>query len=667
MKSSTAIVRFNTGVVSPMMTGRVDTEEYAGACSVLDNFIPTVQGAAIRRGGTRFVAAAKYADKKVRLFSFQFSSNQPYLTEFGDKYVRFFLFRHPIVNEDGSPFEIETPYKESDLDALSFAQSGDVMFIAHPNYPLHKLVRYSNTDWRLTEVELTDGPYLPVNTGEISLSPSGTAGSVTITASAALFCESDVGRHVRIMHPSNPNVKWGAAKITEYVSEVSVKADVFADLPFLSTGASKAWRLGALSKTTGYASTVAFFEQRLVLGKGNGVYGSATGKYEIFSPSEADGTVKADNGYGYELSSEQINDICWLSSGRVLAIGTVGADFTLSTAGGEGSLPMTVKVVRHSTYGSEAVAPLKISNTTLFVQRYGRKLRAFVYDSNSDGYVAKDMTTLASHITESGIHEMALQQEPVPVVWCALKNGSLIGMTYEAEESVRAWHTHTMKGAFVESIVTQPSENGSYDELYLSVKRTVAGTERRYIEVMERGMLEESDTAQDCFYVDCGLSYKGEKVKIVGGLEHLEGETVAILADGAVQPERTVQNGKIELDVAASSIHVGLPYVSVLEPTALSGLGEFGVSENAKKRISSLLIRFYKTLGVKAGRKEHTEALVFRRTNDKTDNPPELFTGDRKIPFSGDWVDSVSIRVEQDQPLPVTVLGMFPIVSVNSL
>ena len=290
-----------------------------------------------------------------------------------------------------------------------------------------------------------------------------------------------------------------------------------------------------------------------------------------------------------------------------------------------------------------------------------------MYDSNSDGYVAKDMTTLASHITESGIHEMALQQEPVPVVWCALKNGSLIGMTYEAEESVRAWHTHTMKGAFVESIVTQPSENGSYDELYLSVKRTVAGTERRYIEVMERGMLEENDTAQDCFYVDCGLSYKGEKVKIVGGLEHLEGETVAILADGAVQPERPVQNGKIELDVAASSIHVGLPYVSVLEPTALSGLGEFGVSENAKKRISSLLIRFYKTLGVKVGRKEHTEALVFRRTNDKTDSPPELFTGDRKIPFSGDWVDSASIRVEQDQPLPVTVLGMFPIVSVNSL
>ncbi len=667
MKSSAAIVRFNTGVISPMMSGRVDTEEYAGACSVLDNFIPSVQGPVIRRGGTRFIGETKYADKKVRLFSFQFSSEQPYLTEFGDKYVRFYLFRHPIVKEDGSSFEIETPYGENDLDGLNFAQSGDVMFIAHPDHPLHKLVRYSNTDWRLSEVALTDGPYLPVNTGEISLQPSGTTGNVVITASADVFAQTDVGRHVRIMHPNNPNVKWGAAKITEYTSPVSVKASVFSDRPFLSTAASKAWRLGALSKTTGYASTAAFFEQRLVLGKGNGVYGSETGKYEVFSPSGDDGTVKADNGYGYELSSEQINDICWLSSGRVLAIGTVGADFTLSTSGGEGSLPMTVKVVRHSTYGSEPVAPLKISNTTLFVQRYGRKVRAFVYDSNSDGYVAKDVTTLASHITESGIREMALQQEPVPVVWCALKNGSLIGMTYEAEESVRAWHTHTMKGAFVESIVTQPAENGRYDELYLAVRRTVGGEEKRYIEVMERGMTEENDAPSECFYVDCGLSYSGEKVKSVGGLEHLEGETVAILADGAVQPERVVRDGKIELDVPAAVVHVGLPYVSVLQPSALSGLGEYSVSENGKKRISSLLIRFYKTLGVKVGRNGHTEPLVFRRTSDRTDCPPELFSGDRKISFSGCWDDSAVIRVEQDQPLPATVLGMFPIVGVNSL
>ena len=117
---------------------------------------------------------------------------------------------------------------------------------------------------------------------------------------------------------------------------------------------------------------------------------------------------------------------------------------------------MSVKAQRHSTYGSEAAAPIKVGNTTLFVQHYGRKLRAFMYDSNSDGYIARDLTTLAPHMTYSGIKEMALQQEPVPVVWCALKNGALAGLTYEAAESVEAWHSHELSGGYIESIDTLP-------------------------------------------------------------------------------------------------------------------------------------------------------------------------------------------------------------------
>ena len=190
---------------------------------------------------------------------------------------------------------------------------------------------------------------------------------------------------------------------------------------------------------------------------------------------------------------------------------------------------MTVKVIRHSTYGSEAVPPIKISNTTLFVQRYGHKLRAFTYDNNSDGYIARDLTTLASHITQSGIKEMALQQEPVPVVWCVLQNGGLVGLTYEAEQAVEAWHSHDLSGGFVESAVTLPSENGSHDELYLLVRRVINGTERKYIEVMEEGIGVEEENTKENFFVDCGLSYHGEKAATLFGLDHLEGETVAIL------------------------------------------------------------------------------------------------------------------------------------------
>ena len=79
MSYASALVRFNIGEVSELMGGRIDTEEYKGACRILKNFIPSVQGPVSRRGGTRFVAKAKYVGKKARLFAFQFSATQSYL------------------------------------------------------------------------------------------------------------------------------------------------------------------------------------------------------------------------------------------------------------------------------------------------------------------------------------------------------------------------------------------------------------------------------------------------------------------------------------------------------------------------------------------------------------------------------------------------------------
>ncbi len=666
MPYDAALVRFNTGEVSDLLGARIDTQEYRGACKTLTNFIPLVQGPVSRRGGTRFLKEAKYHDKKARLFSFQFSISQAYLLEFGENYVRFFYNRQSIVDEENNPIEIETPYLEDDLDSLYFAQSGDVLYISHPLYPLRTIIRYDLTDWRTQEVNLVDGPYLPLNTTDISLTPSGTTGTVILTASEDLFCETDVGRAVRIMHPSNPDVQWGAAEITEFLSATSVMAEVLSDFPFLSATESKHWRLGVFSGTTGYASVCTFFEQRLILGKANGVYASKTGQYDRFSPTDTDASVSSEYGYGYELSSDQINDVSWLSSGRVLAIGTVGADFTLTTSGGEGSIDMSVQAQRHSTYGSEMVAPVKVGGATLFVQHYGRKLRSFFYDSSTEGYVAKDLTLLAPHITQSGIREMSFQKEPNSIVWCALKNGKLIGFTYEPEESVQAWHSHEISGASVESIAVVPYENGLYEELYLLVKRTINNEEKYYIEVMEKGIDEEAQDSKECFFLDSGLSYCGDPVQIVGGLSHLEGQTVSILADGAVQTDKVVENAQISLDYPASVIHVGLNFSSILKTMPLSAIGG-SVSEASKKRISTLFVRLYKTIGFLIGQADLLERQIFRQADDVMGCAPELFSGDKKVAFNAKWDMVAEISIQQDQPLPFTLLGMFPVVSTHKI
>ena len=272
---------------------------------------------------------------------------------------------------------------------------------------------------------------------------------------------------------------------------------------------------------------------------------------------------------------------------------------------------------------------------------------------------------LAPHMTYGGIKEMALQQEPSPIVWCVLNNGGLVGLTYEAAESVQAWHSHELSGGFVESIATVPAENGERDELFLLVRREINGTTKRYIEVMESGMEENVSGTSECFFVDSGLSYRGTSVSGVAGLEHLEGMKVSVLADGAVQTEKTVVNGCITLDAPASVVHVGLPFSSVLQTMPLTGIGQDGVSEEAKKRISGVVLRLYKTLGFLIGGDGKVEEQSFRTASNVMNAPPALFSGDRKVAFCGKWNRVSSVRIEQNQPLPLTVLGIFPVVSTN--
>ena len=665
MKDSLQILRFNTGEIAPFMTARTDTGAYAASCLKMENFIPSVQGHASRRGGTRFLGEVKDSSKKTRLFPFQVSSKIPYLLEFGAGYIRFYIHRLPILNDDTTPYEVSTLYTEDDLPDIKTAQSGDVLYIVHPSHPMRRLIRVAATQWTLSDADFIDGPYLPVNTGDVSLTPSGTTGTVTVTASADLFCGDDVGRHIRLRHTPSSTVVWGAGIITGFTNARTVAVKVFDDFPFASASATKAWRLGVFNAKDGYASCVDFFEQRLILAKNNCVYASCVGKYETFSPTDRNGAAAADLGFGCEIASQQINDICWLSSGRALSVGTTGADFTLTTSSNI-TLTSSIKIdlVRHSTFGSESVTPVKISNTTLFVQRYGRKVRAFAYDLNADGYTARDVTILAPHITQSGICDMTLQQEPVPVVWCALNNGNLIGMTYDGEQNVQAWHRHPMTNGFVESLTTLPKRDGNGDELYLIVRRVVDGRTKRYIEVMETGLAEDAEDTTDAFFVDSGLSLHAvNPVQTVSGLAHLEGQTVAILADGAVQPEKTVSDGTVVLDKPAKTVHVGLPFSSVLQPTAAAGLT--APARDRKIRIVGAVLRLYKTLGFSIGTAVRAEAPVFRTFADVAGKAPALFSGCKKVAFTGDWDDMPVLSIKQEQPLPLTVLAVYPLLTSN--
>jgi hypothetical protein len=670
MKASPLKDAFNAGELSPLMAARVRIDKYANAFKLGLNMIPFVQGGSTRRDGTVFVAEVKNSADVTRLIPFEFSVEQAYVLEFGDLYIRVFKDNGVVESSPGVPLEIVTPYEEADIPDLKFVQSADVLYLVHPSYKPRRLSRTSDTSWTLTLITFYDGPYLPLNVTSKTFTPSAVSGNITITASAATFASTDIGRPIRIRHSST----WGYAVITGFNSATSVDATVEED--FGNTTASRNWRLGVWSGTTGYPSCAMFFEDRLFFA-GNTAYpqridGSRSGDYDNFSPSDTDGTVTASHAVSVTLNSSDINLIRWMMDDeKGLLVGTAGGEWIVRPSTfSEALSPTNIAAKRSTSFGSGKYQAVRAGKSTVYVQRSGRKVRELAYVYEVDGFRAPDMTVLSEHITKGGVTFADYQQEPWGIIWFVRNDGVLIGFTYERDQDVLGWHRHILGGSFgdgdavVESVAVIPNAAADADELWLIVKRTIDGNTVRYVEYMS-GRFDEEDTT-NAFFVDCGLTYDGAPTTTITGLDHLEGQVVSVLADGAVHPNRTVESGSITLVREASVVHVGLGYVSDIQTLNIEAGAADGTAQGKTKRINLVVARLYKTLGLKYGPSEDKlDVFTFRTSADAMNSPPALYTGDIKINWNSGYDTEGCMYFRQDQPLPFTLLGLFPQVTTQ--
>lgn len=164
-------------------------------------------------------------------------------------------------------------------------------------------------------------------------------------------------------------------------------------------------------------------------------------------------------------------------------------------------------------------------------------------------------------------------------------------------------------------------------------------------------------------------SYAGEKwgvsVQRLSGLGHLEGESVQILADGAVQSPRTVDNGAILLEMDAFYIITGLGYVSYMRTMPFEGGSENGTSTGKRKRVNELSLRVWRTLGCSVGfDHEHMQKVKYRDPETPLGTPQPLFTGIiPNIKYNQGWTWDASVTVEQSEPLPMNILAIAPIMN----
>jgi len=361
-----------------------------------------------------------------------------------------------------------------------------------------------------------------------------------------------------------------------------------------------------------------------------------------------------------------VNAIRYLSATRVLTIGTTGGEYVLTATSDGPVTPTTTLIRKYSNYGSAAVEPVQVADVTLFVQRGGRKVREFRYvgDINVSAYQAPDITIVAEHITIGGLTAFAYQQEPDGVIWAIRADGTLLGVTYRREEEVVAWHKHIIGGEFdggqaiVESIATLPSDTGE-DELYMVVKRTINGATKRYVEQMTP--FNFGGVTTGAFFVDCGLRYEGAATGTLSGLYHLEGETLDVLANGATHPDREVVDGGVTLAYSSTTAAVGYGYTSSMQTMRIEAGSADGTSQGKPKRIHAITLRLLETVGIQVGNSaDENDTVFFRDSSMLMDQAVPLFTGDKDIEFPGGYDEDDRLYVRQTQPLPMSVLALFP-------
>lgn len=525
---------FSAGEVAPATYARVDLARYYTALKTCRNFVVLPEGGAQNRSGTRFITEVKDSNARTRLIPFQFSTEQTYILEFGNLYIRFISMGGQVVS-GGVPYEIASPYTTAQLQALKFTQSADVMTIVHPDHPPRELSRLGPTNWTLTAITFEPGIAAP--TGLAAAPRTGGTDDTTeyqykVTAVSSISdgsVESWASNTATVNSWDNKpgaTLSWTAVPGADHYNVYKNKSSgVFG---FIGQSAGTTFNDINITPETdntvpiGYnpfadgnnPSVVGYYQQRMAFAASvanpQTVWLSRTGDFHNFGYSDPN---KDDDGIEFVIASRQVNQIRHLVSLRELLAMTSGAEIAITGSSDSGITPANVSAVEQSYFGSSDVLPAIYANTALYVQARGGKLSTLAYNYVSDGFQPQDVSVMSSHLLRGfTIQDQAFALAPNGVLWMARNDGMLLGFTFLPDQQVFGWSWHDTDGQ-VESVASVPEDDE--DALYLIVRRIVNGVPKRYIERMASRQLTKYGTGDfwfdRAFFVDCGLTYDGRR------------------------------------------------------------------------------------------------------------------------------------------------------------
>lgn len=443
----------------------------------------------------------------------------------------------------------------------------------------------------------------------------------------------------------------GIVRVTDLNSATSVDAVVLSDLG--GTDPTDRWAEGAWSDLRGFPGAVAFHDGRLWWAGKDRIWGSVTDAYNSHDPDyEGDaGPISRTIGFG------PVDTINWLLSLDRLMAGTAGSEVSFRSSSFDEPLTPTNFTPKESgTQGSANVAAFKVDNNGVFVQRCGRRLYQVAYDIAQSNYVLDDLSAFVPEIGSPGIVRVAVQRQPDTRIHCVRSDGTVGLLLFNKAENILCWSDVETDGDVTDVCVIPGDDE---DAVYYNVARTVDGVSTTRL---ERWALASETTGAAVTKLVDGFVYEAGGSATLSGLDHLEGEVVALWGNGSDQGTATVSGGSVTFPGLCTNRVAGLPYTARFKSSKLAYMAPQGTSAlGAKKKIDRLGLVLCDT---------HAQGLQYGQSFDRLDDMPlmeqyaevdaDSIHTDYEEPlfeFPGDWSTDARLCLQAASPRPCTILA----------
>ena len=668
---------FAAGQISELLHARSDTRGYQEGCDTLKNMVTDSRGPLIRRPGFEFVAEIDTSQgTNTNMFPFTYKG-QSWVVVIKYSSVSTSYTGVEVYDSSGVSWAVEYDVKLGGYDVHLWSNS-DVPEIRGIQTSDEKTLRLVQNN--RPPVDLTYNPnpgssqiYFTLTAAPIISAPEYWVGDLAHQEDNDYpsTIEMHQGRMYYAGTSKEPTTLWGS---DVYTTETNIQTNVSGGSAFTIESAVISDQAGVVDGAVVTVGGVvqygwtpfldkavedeAFNNQhvgRAFPEKWGVQLSSAVAAGEVVkisTPSVAhnclyqgDGTI---DDQALEATIAAKGAIRWMESTKNLLIGTEFGEHILSAANGI-ITPTDHSVQQQSAYGSSQHQPARIGSEVVYTHLDKQKLSGMRFQWTDDGWLSKDITFFAEGIPYPGIASTVFAQHPRNILWAQRTDGTLMGATVNPDgisENI-GWHTHETEGTLKSMTVV---DDGGNSVLWVTVDRGTPGSV-----LLERLTFQAGEPYMDS-YTKATFSPESNTVT---GLERLEGKTVQGVIDGAVVPSVVVTGGEAVFEYAGSTIAVGLPCPCFVKTLPLDVEGPTATTrQNSilswKKRFIEIVVRVLNSAMPKINGERPPDRSP--STNYNTPQPP--VSGDVKVMNLGFGGDG-SIEIEQDLPLPLTIVGVF--------